>query len=387
MLPSMAELLTVTDNANSSRQDMHNQRHTVGANVYFNNRKNQNFSLYLDLPVNGYVNRLDYSRESFSTRVNRHWWFFEPRVELKYKEHGRNYELNYSGSAITHSLVNMIPLSDTSDPLNIFTGNPGLSAGYRHSLSLNVRSDLSGQRSYNAGVSCAATSNSLAMGYVYDRETGVRNITPQNVDGNWNADIHGGYSCPLDRPHRLTLGTSASAAYYNSVDMIGVSDGGTGKTVAARSTVGTLYTNAMLRMDYRLWDRHTFGTKGNLHYTHSGSEREDFVPVNAYDFDYGLTANIELPGNLRLSTDITMYSRRGYSDGGMNTNDLIWNARLTKRLMKGRILLMADGFDLLGNLSNIRRSINAQGRTETYYNVISRYAMLHVQYTFSKFKK
>lgn len=387
MLPSMAELLTVTDNANSSWQDMHNQRHTVGANVYFNDHKNKNFSLYLDLPVNGYVNRLDYSRESFSTRVNRHWWFFEPRVELKYKEHGRNYELNYSGSAITHSLVNMIPLSDTSDPLNIFTGNPGLSAGYRHSLSLNVRSDLSGQRSYNAGVSCASTSNSLAMGYVYDRETGVRNITPQNVDGNWNADIHGGYSCPLDRSHRLTLGTSASAAYHNSVDMIGVSDGGAGKTVAARSTVGTLYTNAMLRMDYRLWDRHTFGTKGNLHYTHSGSEREDFVPVNAFDFDYGLTANIELPGNLRLSTDITMYSRRGYSDGGMNTNDLIWNARLTKRLMKGRILLMADGFDLLGNLSNIRRSINAQGRTETYYNVISRYAMLHVQYTFSKFKK
>ncbi|MDE5999536.1 MAG: hypothetical protein K2H04_05630, partial [Bacteroidaceae bacterium] len=83
----------------------------------------------------------------------------------------------------------------------------------------------------------------------------------------------------------------------------------------------------------------------------------------------------------------TMYSRRGYSDGGMNTNDLIWNARLTKRLMKGRLLIMADGFDLLGNLSNIRRSINAQGRTETYYNVISRYAMLHVQYTFSKFKK
>lgn len=387
MLPSMAELLTVQDNANSSWQKTVNQKHTVGAYVYFSDAKDKNLSLYLDLPVNGYVNRLDYNRMAFSTRVDRHWWFFEPHLNLKYKEHRRNYELNYNGRASIYSLVNMIPLSDTSDPLNIFTGNSDLSAGYQHSLSLNVRSDLSGQRAYNVGMSYAVSTNSLAMGYVYDRTTGIKNITPQNVDGNWNANIHGGYNCPLDKAHRLTLGSSASAAYFNSVDMIGVAGSDATRMVTTKSTVGTLYANAMLRMDYRLMDKHTFGVKGNLHYTHSGSEREDFISVNAYDFDYSLVANIELPYNFRLSTDITMYSRRGYSDESMNTNDLIWNARLTKRIMKGRLLLMADGFDILGNLSNIRRTINAQGRTETYYNVISNYVMFHIQYTFTNFKK
>lgn len=387
MLPSMTELLTVQDKANSSWQNIHNQRHTVGAEIYFSNHKDKNLSLYIYLPVNGYVNRLDYNRVTFSTRVDRHWWFFEPALDLKYKEHRRNYELRYNGRASIYSLVNMIPLSDTSDPLNIFTGNPDLSAGYHHSLSLNLRSDLSGQRAYNAGMSYAVFTNSLAMGYVYDRATGVKTITPQNVDGNWNIDIHGGYNCPLDKAHRLTLGSSASAAYFNSVDMIGVSGSDATKTIAAKSTVGTVYANAMLRFDYRLLDKHTFGVKGNLHYTHSGSEREDFIPVNAYDFAYSLVANIELPHNFRLSTDITMYCRRGYSDEGMNTNDLVWNARLTKRFLKGRILLMADGFDILGNLSNIRRTINAQGRTETYYNVISSYAMFHIQYNFSKFRK
>lgn len=387
MLPSMAELLTVQDNANSSWQKTVNQKHTVGAYVYFSDVKDKNLSLYLDLPVNGYVNRLDYNRMAFSTRVDRHWWFFEPHLNLKYKEHRRNYELNYNGRASIYSLVNMIPLSDTSDPLNIFTGNPDLSAGYQHSLSLNLRSDLSGQRAYNVGMSYAVSTNSLAMGYVYDRTTGIKNITPQNVDGNWNANIHGDYNCPLDKAHRLTLGSSASAAYFNSVDMIGVAGSDATRMVTTKSTVGTLYANAMLRMDYRLMDKHTFGVKGNLHYTHSGSEREDFVSVNAYDFDYSLVANIELPYNFRLSTDITMYSRRGYSDESMNTNDLIWNARLTKRFMKGRLLLMADGFDILGNLSNIRRTINAQGRTETYYNVISNYVMFHIQYTFTNFKK
>lgn len=387
MLPSMAELLSVQDNANSSWQNVHNQTHTFGAYVYFSNHRDKNISLYVDLPVRVYVNRLDYSRTSFSTRVDRHWWFFEPELNLKFKEHRRNYELKYGGRASVYSLVNMIPLSDTSDPLNIFTGNPDLSAGYHHSLSLNLRSDLSGQRAYNVGMAYSVSTNSLAMGYVYDRTTGVKNITPQNVDGNWHADIHGGYNCPLDKAHRLTLGSSASAAYYNSVDMIGVVGSDAAKTIAAKSTVGTVYANAMLRMDYRLLDKHTLGVKGNLHYTHSDGEREDFVSVNAYDFDYSLVVNIELPFSFQLSTDITMYSRRGYSDEGMNTNDLVWNARLTKRLMKGRLLLMVDGFDILGNLSNIRRTINAQGRTETYYNVISSYAMLHIQYNFSKFRK
>ncbi len=387
ILPSMAELLTVQDNANSSWQKVCNQKHTVGAYIDFANHKNKNFSLYLDLAVNGYLNRLDYNRVDFSTRVDKHWWFFEPELRLKYKEHNRNYELNYSGRASIYSLVNMIPLSDTSDPLNTFTGNPDLSAGYNHSLSFNLRSDLSGQRAYNAGLSYSVDRNSLAMGYVYDRTTGIKNITPQNVNGNWNAGIHGGYNCPLDKPHRLTLGSSVSASYFNSVDMIGVSGNDNTKTVSTKSTVGTLYANGMLRLDYRLLDKHTVGLKGNLHYMHSGSERADFISVNAYDFDYSLVANFELPCDFRLSTDLTMYSRRGYSDEAMNTNDLIWNARITKRLMKGKFILMVDGFDILGNLSNVRRNINAQGRTETYYNIISNYVMFHIQYTFTKFKK
>lgn len=35
---------------------------------------------------------------------------------------------------------------------------------------------------------------------------------------------------------------------------------------------------------------------------------------------------------------------------------------------------------MLRNLSNVQYSVNAQGRTETYINVIPRYIMFHVQY-------
>lgn len=50
------------------------------------------------------------------------------------------------------------------------------------------------------------------------------------------------------------------------------------------------------------------------------------------------------------------------SESSMNINEQVWNARMAKKQMKGNLILMFDGFDLLGNLSNVRRTINAQGR-------------------------
>ena len=110
------------------------------------------------------------------------------------------------------------------------------------------------------------------------------------------------------------------------------------------------------------------------------SERIGFQPINALELNYGFTANINLPWKFQLSTDATIYSRRGYIDRAMNTDDFVWNARLSRSFLKGRLLVMLDGFDILGGLSSIRRQVNAQGISETYSNVIPRYMLLHATY-------
>ena len=127
-----------------------------------------------------------------------------------------------------------------------------------------------------------------------------------------------------------------------------------------------------------------FTVNGSLTYQNSTSNRESFETLNVFTYHYGANAQLELPLGLQLSTDLTMYSRRGYSEPSMNTNELVWNARLAKRLMHGNLTLMFDGFDLLGNLSNVRRTINAQGRTETFYNVIPSYGLFHAIYRLNK---
>lgn len=58
----------------------------------------------------------------------------------------------------------------------------------------------------------------------------------------------------------------------------------------------------------------------------------------------------------------------------------MWNARLERSILNGNLTFMVDGFDLLKNLSKVTRTVNAQGRTESYSNVIPSYFMAHIVY-------
>ena len=68
----------------------------------------------------------------------------------------------------------------------------------------------------------------------------------------------------------------------------------------------------------------------------------------------------------------------------MNTDNLVWNAELSRSILKEKFTLKLTAFDLLHRLSNTQYSINAQGRTETWNNCIPRYVMFSVTYRFSQ---
>jgi hypothetical protein len=68
----------------------------------------------------------------------------------------------------------------------------------------------------------------------------------------------------------------------------------------------------------------------------------------------------------------------------MNTEELVWNATFSRSFLHGNITLSVDGFDMLGQLSNVRQTMNAQGYTETWFNSVTRYVMCRVIYRLNK---
>ncbi len=217
----------------------------------------------------------------------------------------------------------------------------------------------------------------MATSQAYDAATGVRTYRPENVNGNWNVSTTASFYTPLGT-RGFSLHLSLSDNFYHSVDLTG----GDAQT-PVRSTVCTNYLSLPVKVEYSR-DKVRVGARVQAAWNHAESRRMGFRNIDAADISTGLNGNVALPWNLQLATDLTYFVRRGYANDAMNTDDLVWNAQLSKSVIRGRLTLALVGYDILGQLSHITYTVNAQGTTETWRNVIPRYAMLRVIYRFNK---
>lgn len=208
----------------------------------------------------------------------------------------------------------------------------------------------------------------------YDSTTGVRTYSPRNVDGNWGARLSGDYQKTLDKKQRFILNSVTDVNYRNSVDY-----------VSERSCVRNLNTSENLRLNMRL-NQYILDLDVAVKYLHATSSRVNFHNINSFDFKYGASAQIPLPAGFAFAfaTDLTLYHRMGYSDASLNDCHFVANARLSKSLLKGRLGLSLDAYDIFQGQSNVTRVLNAQGITETWHNSLPSYVMLQVIYKFSK---
>jgi len=125
---------------------------------------------------------------------------------------------------------------------------------------------------------------------------------------------------------------------------------------------------------------------GSLEYLHARSVLQENNNLDTWTFSYGGSLQLSAPWGTQLSTSLNMNSRRGYNDAAMNTNELIWNAQLAQSFLRGNALTVSLQFyDLLHQQSTFSRSISAIGRTDTEYNAITNYAMVHVIYRLNLF--
>jgi hypothetical protein len=388
LLPSTTEeLLTALDGSNSYLTTEHTTTHTATIQLIWDRplkdwkRGHINVNAYA---VANYEDKKMYYHGTLYCPKTNHAWYFTPSLQAIYNTANSKHIVKffYNMWVSTPSLMNMLDVTFDSDPLNIRKGNDRLSNTTTHNFHLEYQANkwLSGTgKMLSAWLEHRIIYNAVSMGYVYNKETGVRTITPDNIDGNRYTQLGINFTTPIDKARNLLLITNTQINLSENADLIGID----GATEAQKSLVHNRYFYESMRLTYKI-QKHQIGIIGRVNYTRATSSRSDFENINAFNFRYGLTALVKLPLDMELSTDLTEHSHRGYNDASMNTNELVWNARLAKNLLHGNLVLSLEGFDILGNLSNISYSLNGQGRTETWVNSIPRYAMLHVVYRLNK---
>ena len=383
LLPSESEYRQVLDRSNSSLNHYIDNQSYLWADFKYGLGKRTWGQFYLDFTLSGTFSsqRNDYERGTIDTLLHRFTptFFFKTKPWIKTKDgHHAGLEVRIWDQA--PDLLNEAGILDDTDPMNIRIGNPGL----RHSLHTNATLDGNlysmNKRMHNRiDLSYGRTHNAIGMAQTYDRETGIRTFRPTNVDGNWNTYARHtiNYSFGDGKKHSAQMVSQLS--YRNSVDMMQE----TTSLASTESVVRTATLSFAPRLHLTL-GKQTLGISSNIVWNRYTSDRTTFLGINAWQYRIGADAVVHLPLQFDLTTDLTLYGRTGYADPSLNTADVVWNARLARSILRGKLLVMLDGFDILGQLSNVTRTINAQGRTETYTNVMPRYALLHFVYKFRK---
>ena len=279
------------------------------------------------------------------------------------------------------SLFSLLGMRFDSDPLNISEGNTDLHRTEIFSTYLYYTSDKWGnaqQRRMSGKMTATFYRNAFATAQVYDAQTGVRTYRPQNVNGNYVLNFTGTFVTPIDAKKRLMLNVSLNDDFYRNVDLQS-----TNAPTPQRSTVYTNYLSLPLSVEYG-YNKLRVGTKYKMAWHSARSERENFQNINGINMEAGIYGNMRLPWNMQVATDFTFYARRGYDNAVMNTDNFVWNAQLSKSIMHGNLVFALVAYDILGDTSNLRYSVNMQGVTETWRNVIPRYGMLRVIYKLNK---
>lgn len=394
-LPSTTALLDALDSKNS--YDC--QRTAYGVEPYVDTQwerrdfgKNNDKALRIDLELSSPVRNehLDYYRGKDYAK-KRTYAYFKPwvRIQYNFKRVDKRWStsshlspmilFDYRMLTTQPDMFLMLDYVDDVDPLLIVRTNPNLRRTVSHNFLLGAYKDMENYK-LRAELTYMPTKDAITMSSTYDKSTGVRTQTPLNIDGNWQGKALFSFMANLGKQKKLSFETRTEGDYHHSVDLIEV----VGNNADPRSVVRTLNLAETLRWSYRFNEKYSLAFRVRGNYLNARSSRTDFQDINAGDFDFTLSAQVLLPGKINLSTDIAQYCRRGYNDKAMNTNDLVWNLGLSRSFMQGNLTFRIDGFDILGQLSNVQRTVNVQGRTEQFFNTLPSYFMARVAYRLNK---
>ena len=289
---------------------------------------------------------------------------------------------NYRANSSQPSMSDLLDITDNSDPLNVRKGNPGLKPSFTQNFRLFYNNYIQNhQRSIMANVSFSTTRNSISNMVTYDAASGGRTTRPENINGNWNTFGMFMFNTAIDSAGFFNVNTFTTLRYNNSVGYVSVGR----NTDSQKSTTKSTTVGERLAASYRnSWLE--FELNGSLEYMHARSELQSNNNLDTWTFSYGGSLQLTAPWGTQLSTSMNMNSRRGYNDASMNTNELIWNAQVSQSFLRGNALTLSLQFyDILHRQSTFSRTVDAMRRSDTEYNAITNYAMLHVIYRLNIF--
>ena len=322
-----------------------------------------------------------------------------PTMDLRVRFNQQtNLQVTFRAQTQQPNITQLLDIYDDTNPLNITMGNPGLKPSFTTNLRANfqmmrqtkfVTDPETGfqipknQRhwSFSANGSWQTTSNSIGNIVTYNEKTGGRITRPENINGNWNASLGLTFNVGLDTLNRWDVSGSINGRYDHRIGYVNLNrtaepDRNVTHTYNLSPEISLSFRNSWL--SFSLNERTTYArTENRLQASNN---------LTTWNFSYGGNTKITFPWGTNLSTDFHVFSKRGYSDETLNTDEMIWNMQLSQSFLRGKPLtIMLQWYDILHEQTTFSRTVNANGWRDQEVNAITSYAMLHVSYRLNLF--
>ena len=303
--------------------------------------------------------------------VSRDFSYFLPRFSWNYEvQRGKNMNLSYNTSVREPSVVQLQPIIDNSDPLNIYEGNPDLEPEYTHRLSYRYTTfNMMTFQNFFVFGNVSYTKNRIRESITFDEQ--LRRIRkPVNVEDDWSLTGSVNYGKPIGNTGirgNLRLGAvyNWGNAFINGVE----------------SETRTFAPNADLRLMYELnnWldvNLNTNVTTSNTRYLIESNLDQSF---QTYRHGIDLRATLgEEKWQIETSMNITQYR----SDDGLFDDDIpLWNAAISRFFMEdNRIQVKLRAVDLLNKNIGFNRQSDLNFIEESRTLSLGRFVMLEFRY-------
>ena len=378
--PFAGHLEDYKDDDQSRFSEYRNYNHDIQVMMRFIRQKyNLNFGVMVQPQQSKYIQ--DYQGVHVDTVRN--VVNVSPTLDFRYRfSKMSNLRINYRGTTSQPSISQLLDITDNSDPLNISMGNPGLKPSFTQNFRLFYNNFV---QNHNKGImtfiNFSTTNNSISNKVTYDETTGGRITRPENINGNWNAMGAFMFNCSIDSAGVWNINTDTNLGYNNYVSYLSLDKQSDSRKNTTRSTTWRERLSFSYRNDWA-----EFSLDGTLTYNKAKNKLQPTSNLETWQFSYGPSMTLTAPWGTSLNSSLSINSRRGYNDSSMNTDEFVWNAQLSQSFLKGKPLtIMLQFYDLLRQQSTFSRAISATSRTDTEYNAINSYAMLHVIYRLNLF--
>lgn len=399
-LPGLDTLDFIRNRENSQYATYREYNHDAGLMFRYNVGENR---LNFGVSLQPQTTHMDYQRNRLDTMVVRNTFNWAPRVDYRWKiSNTSQLRVRFNGRMSQPSMTDLLEVTDSSDPLNISTGNSGLRSSWNNNLNIFYNGYLTEkQMGWMVNSYYNHTRNSISTATIYNTETGGRYSRPMNINGNWNAGGSFMFNTALGSKKAFNVHTFTNLRYANNVGYLSsdvdggttgsmFNDDGTLNRVAfnrifdaanlSKATTKTTNVDENLRLNYRN-DLLEVGVNGGFNYQHARNALQESANMDTWRFEYGGNVTVNMPWGTSFSSDISQQSRRGYQDASMNTNELVWNAQLSQSFLKEKAATVSvQWYDILQRRSNISRAISATMRSDSWTNAINSYLMVHFIY-------